>query len=81
MRLEATPERGLFELVGYSELLSVAKRSRTLAATSPVAARTATPVPRPEPRLRRSFEHVVERLHAPGKPSKELRKLMTNDGD
>ena len=36
------------------------------------------------PRLvltRRSFEEVVKRLHAPGKPSKELRELMTDDGD
>jgi hypothetical protein len=36
------------------------------------------------PRLvltRSSFEHVVERLRAPGKPTKELTDLMSGDGD
>jgi hypothetical protein len=36
------------------------------------------------PRLvltRRSFEQVVERLRSPGRPTKELRDLMTGDGD
>jgi hypothetical protein len=36
------------------------------------------------PRLvltRRSFEQVVERLRSPGKPRKELRDLMSGDGD
>jgi hypothetical protein len=36
------------------------------------------------PRLvltRRSFEQVVERLRAPGRPTKELKDLMSADGD
>lgn len=36
------------------------------------------------PRLvltRRSFEQVVERLRSPGQPTRELRDLMTGDGD
>ena len=36
------------------------------------------------PRLvltRASFEQLVERLRAPGKPTKELRDLMNGDGD
>ncbi len=36
------------------------------------------------PRLvltRRSFEEVVERIRSPGKPTRELRDLMSGDGD
>ncbi len=36
------------------------------------------------PRLvltRRSFEQVAERLRSPGRPTKELRDLMSGDGD
>lgn len=36
------------------------------------------------PRLvlsRRTFEQVVERLRSPGQPTRELRDLLTRDGD